>query len=62
MFKRHQDYRLIALEHFIEFSFASYAQFLKDDIKPDPRFSERYEVVKSVIAEETSVPLMQVAS
>lgn len=62
MFKQHQDYRLIALEHFIEFSFAAYAQFPKDDIKPDPRFGERYEVVKSVIADEISVPPMQVAS
>ena len=56
MFKRYQQYRLISLEHFIELSFAAYAQFSTENIKPDSRFTERFEVVQSAIAEEASVP------
>jgi hypothetical protein len=59
MFKQHQEYRLIELERFIELSFAVYAQFPKEDIRLDPRFSERYQAVTSAITEETSAETMR---
>lgn len=52
MFKPHQDYRLISLEKFIEQSFALYGNYSPEEILPGPLFTERYDRVRSIVAEE----------
>jgi hypothetical protein len=52
MFKPHREYKLLSLEKFIGESFAIYAKYSLEEISLDSRFAQRFDLVRSVIAEE----------
>ncbi|NTF40767.1 WcbI family polysaccharide biosynthesis putative acetyltransferase [Rhizobium rhizogenes] len=60
MFKRYQEYRLISLQDFMEQSFAAYSNYPIEEITIDPRFRQRFELVGSVIAEETGTETLDI--